>query len=96
MLLVAAVGLCVSFLLAIHLCRGCPGTPAFTAVLLLLATPLFFTQAMMAQLDMPAMMLSILALLLFIEDRFLWSAAARTVLVLVKETGAIEPVLFGA
>ena len=50
---------------------------------------------MLAQLDMPAMTLSILALLLFIEDRFAWSAAACTVLVLVKETGAIEPVVFG-
>jgi hypothetical protein len=96
MLLIAAVGVFVSFLLAIRLCRGCPGTPAFTAILLLLVTPLFFTQAMMAQLDMPAMTLSILALLLFIEDRFAWSAAACTALVLVKETGAIEPVLFGA
>ncbi len=96
MLLVAAAGLYVSFLLAIRLCRGCPGAPAFTAILLLLATPLFFTQAMMAQLDMPAMTLSVLALLLFIEDRFAWSAVACTALVLVKETGAIEPVLFGA
>jgi hypothetical protein len=96
MLLIAALGLYVSFLLAIRLTRGVPGAPAFTAILLLLATPLFYTQAMMAQLDMPAMTLSVLALLLFIEDRFAWSAAACTLLVLVKETGAIEPVLFGA
>jgi hypothetical protein len=96
MLLVAAAGLYVSFLLAIRLSRGVPGAPAFTAVLLLVATPLFYTQAMMAQLDMPAMTLTVLALLLFIEDRFAWSAAACTALVLVKETGAIAPVLFGA
>jgi hypothetical protein len=51
---------------------------------------------MMAQLDMPAMVLSMLAILLFIEDRFFWAAAACTLLVLIKETGAIEPVLFGA
>jgi len=94
MVLVASAGVYASFLLAIRLSRGIPGAPAFMAVALLVLTPLFYTQAMMAQLDMPAITLSIVALLFFIEDRFVWSAAACTVLVLCKETGAILPVLF--
>ena len=96
MLLVAAAGVYASFLLSIRLSRGVPGAPAFSAALLLIATPLFYTQAMMAQLDMPAMTLTVVALLLFIEDRFALSALACLALVLVKETGAIAPVVFGA
>src|SRR3974390_1359989 len=65
MLAVAAVGVYATFLLAIRMCQGVPGAPAFIATGLLLATPLFYTQAMMAQLDMPAMSLTAVALLLF-------------------------------
>jgi 4-amino-4-deoxy-L-arabinose transferase-like glycosyltransferase len=95
MLLLAASGALVTFLLAIELARGAMGTPAFTAVALLCLSPLFFAQSMLAQLDMPAMCLSILALLLFLQDRIRASAIACTVLVLVKETGAVVPALFG-
>lgn len=96
MLLAGALAVYAAFLLAIEMCRGAPGAPAFMAVALLLATPLFYMQAMMAQLDMPAMALTSFALLLFIQRRYAWCAASCTALVLVKETGAIAPALFGA
>src|SRR5581483_138757 len=55
MLLVAGAGLTFTFLLAIELSADAPGAPALLPPLLLLASPLFYTQSMMAQLDMPAM-----------------------------------------
>lgn len=96
MLLVASVAILVAFLLAIELCRDAPGTPAFMAVILLCASPLFFAQAMLAQLDMPAMLFTCLALLLFLQEKTRWSAVVCAALVLVKETGLIVPLLFGA
>jgi 4-amino-4-deoxy-L-arabinose transferase-like glycosyltransferase len=42
MLLVASIAVLVAFLLAIELCRNVRGAPAFMAVLLLCASPLFF------------------------------------------------------
>jgi 4-amino-4-deoxy-L-arabinose transferase-like glycosyltransferase len=95
MLLLAAFGALVTFLLAIELARGSMGAPAFTALALLCLSPLFFAQSMLAQLDMPAMCFSLLALLLFLQDRYRASAVACMVLVLVKETGAVIPALFG-
>ena len=95
MLLVAALGALVTFLLGIELARGATGTPAFAALALLCLSPLFFAQSMLAQLDMPAMCLSILALLLFLQNRFRASAVACVALVLVKETGVVVPALFG-
>jgi 4-amino-4-deoxy-L-arabinose transferase-like glycosyltransferase len=95
MLLLAAFGALVTFLLAIELARGAMGTPAFTALALLCLSPLFFAQSMLAQLDMPAMCLSLLALLLFVQDRYRASAVTCMALVLVKETGAVVPALFG-
>ncbi len=95
MLVVASAGLLLSFLLAIHLSRGTVGAPAFAAVIFLAASPLFYTQAMMAQLDMPAMTLTMLALLLFLEQRFAACALACTALVLVKETGISTPLVLG-
>ncbi len=89
MLLVAAFGALVTFLLGIELSRGATGTPAFAALALLCLSPLFFAQSMLAQLDMPAMCLSTLALLLFLQNRFRASAFACTILVLVKETGVV-------
>ena len=86
MLLIAALGAFATFLLAIELSRGSAGTPAFAAIVLLCASPLFFAQSMLAQLDMPAMSLSVLALLLFLQNRFRASALVCVVLVLVKET----------
>jgi Dolichyl-phosphate-mannose-protein mannosyltransferase len=94
MLAVAAVAVWLSFLLAIELCRNVGGAPAFTVVLLLLASPLFYTQAMLAQLDMPAMALTVLALLLFLQDRIRAAALACVALVLVKETGVVVSLLF--
>ncbi len=71
------------------------GTPAFAALVLLCLSPLFFAQSMLAQLDMPAMCFSLLALLFFLQNRFRASAMACLVLVLVKETGVVAPLLFG-
>ncbi len=96
MLAVAAVGVYATFLLAIRLCRNAPGTPAFLAPALLLVTPIFYTQAMMAQLDMPAMTLTIVALLLFLDRRYAWCVVACTALILAKETGAVAPAVFSA
>ena len=95
MLLIAALGALFTFLLAIEMSRGANGTPAFAALVVLCLSPLFFAQSMLAQLDMPAMCLSILALLLFLQDRFRASAIACTLLVLVKETGMVAPALLG-
>jgi len=66
MLLVAGFGLLFTFLLAIELSREAKGAPAFLPPFLLLVSPLFYTQSMMAQLDMPAMVLTLLVLLLFL------------------------------
>ena len=96
MLLVASAAVLVTFLLAIELCRNVPGEPALMAVILLCASPLFFAQAMLAQLDMPAMLFSCLALLLFLQDKTRLAALTCAALVLVKETGLIVPLLFGA
>jgi 4-amino-4-deoxy-L-arabinose transferase-like glycosyltransferase len=96
MLLLASFGALVSLLLAIELTRGTTGTPAFAALCLLCLSPLFFAQSMLAQLDMPAMGLSVLALLLFLQNRFRDSGLACLALVLVKETGIVAPVLFGS
>lgn len=94
MLLLASAGLLFTFLLAIELSRGTTGAPAFLPPLFLLISPLFYTQSMMAQLDMPAMVLSVLALLLFIKKNYAGAALASVVLVLVKETGIVAPFVF--
>lgn len=94
MLLLASAGVLFAFLLAILLSRETRGAPAFVASALLIACPWFYAQAMFVQLDMPAMVLSALALLLFLQNRIRAAAAACVALVLVKETGAIVPALF--
>lgn len=96
MLALAAIGVWLTFVLAIRLCRNVGGAPAFFAVLLLLVSPLFYTQAMMAQLDMPAMVLTLAALLLFLDGRARAAALACVALVLVKETGLIVALVFAA
>lgn len=96
MILVAAFGAVTTFLLAIELSRGSPGAPAFGAVMLLTISPLFYAQSIMALLDMPAMGLTALALLLFLQNRFRASAAACILLVMVKETGIVAPLVFAA
>jgi 4-amino-4-deoxy-L-arabinose transferase-like glycosyltransferase len=96
MLLLAAAGVLFTFMLAVRLCRTSSGFPAFTAVLLLFCSPLFYTQSMLAQLDMPAMVFTCLALFLFIEKRYAAAAIACTVLVMMKETALTTPAVFGA
>ena len=94
MLAVAAMGVALSFLLATRLTRGVAG--AVAAVLFLIASPIFYTQSMLVQLDMPAMTFTVLALLLFLDQRYGWCAAACTILVLTKETSITTPVVFAA
>ena len=76
--------------------RGLSGdrTPAILAAIFLLFDPLFYTQSMMAQLDMPAMLFTVLGLGLFLTDRHAAASAACTALVLSKETGALLPLIF--
>src|SRR5690242_17447021 len=66
MFVLAAAGVYFTFLLALEFGKPLRGLPAFTAVLLLLASPLFWSQSMMVQLDMPAMVFTLLAILLFV------------------------------
>jgi 4-amino-4-deoxy-L-arabinose transferase-like glycosyltransferase len=94
MLLAASLAALLTFLLAIRLARRAGGAPALFAVLLLAVSPLFYTQAMLAQLDLPAMLFTVWALLLFLEDRFVAAALACVALVLVKETGIVAPAVF--
>ncbi len=91
MLMMAAAGVLITFLLSIELSRGSKGAPAFLPPLLLIATPLFYTQSMMAQLDMPAMVMTLLTLLLFTRQRYIAAALAAIVLVMFKETGIVIP-----
>jgi 4-amino-4-deoxy-L-arabinose transferase-like glycosyltransferase len=95
MLLLATLCVLVVFLLAIKLCSGVKGAPAFAVVLLLIGSPIFYAQAMLAQLDMPAMLFTVLAVTLFLEERIFLSAIICVALVLVKETGVLTPLLFG-
>jgi hypothetical protein len=94
MLAVAAFGLLLTFLLAIELSQGATGAPAFFPPVFLLLSPLFYTQSMLAQLDMPAMVFTLLALLLFAKRKYFWAMAACVILVWVKETGIVAPLVF--
>jgi hypothetical protein len=94
MLVVASFGLLIVFLLSIELSENVNGTPAFVPPILLLVSPIFFTQSMMAQLDMPAMVFTMLALLFFLRRRYLLSSLACVALVLSKETGLVTPAVF--
>lgn len=96
MLLLAAAGGLAAFLLAIELSRNAAGMPAFTALALLTISPLFVAQSMLAQLDMPAMVFTCFALLLFLQNRMAAAAAACCVLVVMKETGMVVPMILGA
>lgn len=96
MLAIAALGVYFSFLLAIRLSRVAWGAPAFPAILFLLAAPLMETQSMSVLLDLPAMTFTVLALLLFLNERWVACAAACTALVLIKETGLSTPLVFAA
>ncbi|HEY7392993.1 MAG TPA: glycosyltransferase family 39 protein [Bryobacteraceae bacterium] len=96
MLFLAALGAFCAFLLARELCRQVPGHPEFLAVALLIVSPLFFAQSMLAQLDAPALLFTSLALWLFLRGKFSLAAAACVALVLVKETGLVVPLVFGS
>ncbi len=112
MLLVASATALIVFLLGIELTKGTrplpdgrgsvtlaerrPSAPAFGAVLLVLASPLFYTQAMLAQLDLPAMLFSCWVLLLFLQDRWRAAALLSVALVLVKETAIVVPAVLAA
>jgi 4-amino-4-deoxy-L-arabinose transferase-like glycosyltransferase len=96
MLLLASAACLFSLLLAIELLREARGMQGFLAAGLVCLSPVFFAQSMLAQLDMPAMLFTTLALWLFLRGRILPAAAACTVLVLVKETGIVAPLVFGA
>jgi hypothetical protein len=97
-LAIAAFGALCSFFLAVRLSRRASlqyqGLPAFVAVLFLVASPLFQAQSMLVLLDLPAMALTALALLLFLDARYATCAAVTTVLVLTKETALTTPLFF--
>jgi hypothetical protein len=95
MLFLASSAVFATCLLALELCRDLGRTPAVIAILLLLADPLFYMQSMMAQLDMPAMLFTLVALLLFMKEQHAAAALTCTALVLVKETGAVVPLVLG-
>jgi hypothetical protein len=95
MLALAAVGVLAVFALAVHLSRPLKGLPAFAAPFLLLASPLFYAQSMMAQLDMPAMVFTAVSLLLFLSQRYALAMLACTALVLMKESSVAVPAVFG-
>lgn len=95
MLTIAALGVLAVFALCIRLCRDTPGAPGLLAAAFLLASPLFWAQSMMVQLDMPAMVFTALALVLFLRDQYFLSALACTVLVLMKESSLAVPAVFG-
>jgi 4-amino-4-deoxy-L-arabinose transferase-like glycosyltransferase len=92
MLALAATAVMLTFLLGRELSGH--RTAAILAALFLVLDPLFYTQSMMAQLDMPAMLFTVLGLSLFLTDRHAAAAAACTALVLAKETGALLPLIF--
>ena len=96
MLLLASVGALATFLLAIRMARETRGFPAFSALLFLTLSPLFVAQSMLAQLDMPAMAFTALALFLFFEEKMRRAALACVALVMVKETGILLPFVLGA
>jgi 4-amino-4-deoxy-L-arabinose transferase-like glycosyltransferase len=93
MLILAACALVAQWKLARTL-SGNSG-PAWLATLFLFCSPLFFAQAPMAQLDMPAMLLTTVALTLFLESRFTFAALVCCAAVMTKETAVIAPALFG-
>jgi hypothetical protein len=96
MLLVASLLVMFTFMLAIELSQGLAGTPAFAAVVLLMASPIFYMQAAMAHLDLPAAAAGLLALYLFLKERLPAAALASTAAVLFKETAIVFPLVFAA
>lgn len=96
MLLPATLLLWTVMLLSREAGSELPARYALWPPLLLAFSPLFFTQAMMAMLDMPAALLTLLSLLAFLRKRYVLAVLASLLLVLTKETGALVPALCGA
>jgi 4-amino-4-deoxy-L-arabinose transferase-like glycosyltransferase len=88
MLTMGTLALGAAYLLAQKLAGKESG--ALGAVFLALS-PLFYAQAMLAQLDMPAMLFTCLGLYLFLEERYGLACVACVALVLTKETGVLLP-----
>jgi 4-amino-4-deoxy-L-arabinose transferase-like glycosyltransferase len=94
MLVLATATAVAAMLLAFELTGKWP--VAFGATVLLIASPLFFMQAMMTQLDLPAALFSTLALWCFLRGRYVWSALACTAAALMKETSLVSALVFAA
>ena len=72
-----------TFLLTVRLCPGLTGrSSSGSRAVTVVVDPPFYMQSMMAQLDMPAALFTVLALLLFFEDKHVAAAMASTALVL--------------
>ena len=93
MLALASLTLLAAFLLAVELSGTTPGMPAFFAVLALGTAPVFFTQSLLAQLDLPATLFTCLAFWLFLRERHRDAVLACCALVMVKETGVLLPLV---
>ena len=93
MLLLASLTLLAAFLLAVELSCATPGLPAFFTVLALGVAPIFFTQSLLAQLDLPATLFTCLAFWLFLRERHSLAVLACCALVLAKETGVLLPLV---
>ncbi len=95
MLFLGAGTLFAAFLLAVELCGAAAGLPAFFAVLVLGCSPLFYTQALLVQLDLPSTLFTCLAFWFFFRERHWAAIACCCALVLTKETGALVPLVLG-
>jgi hypothetical protein len=95
MLVFASAGLLLTFLLARELNPDAGLLGTWLPSLLLAVSPLFYMQSMMALLDMPAAVLTLLVLVLFLGESYIASSIAAMFLVLAKETAVVTPcVLF--
>jgi 4-amino-4-deoxy-L-arabinose transferase-like glycosyltransferase len=90
MLMLAACGVVLAYNLGSRLATA---TVAALAIGFLFCDPLFYAQSMMAQLDMPAMVCVLLALILFLRDRHFACAVACTASALTKETSIVLPLV---
>ena len=93
MLFFGAVSLVAQWQLTRRFSSDAASAPLSTVFLF--ACPLFFSQSMMAQLDMPAMALTTVALVLFLDKRFRLCAVVCCAAVMIKETAIVAPGLFG-
>ncbi len=88
MLAIAAATLGVAFLLARRLAGD---GAAVAATAMLLVSPPFMAQSMLAHLDLTAALWALLTVYWYTEGRLVWCATAATALALTKETGLIVP-----